>query len=335
MRRLLSVVAFLSMILFSVDSISSAAFAAKSGDSQKVVKWKMGHVASADHPWHKIALKFADLVKQKTNGQLIITVYPNSELGSEMDVLNGILSGTMEMTMSGETLANWTPYADLVAAYYAYDNEDHVIRTINSEVGQTIKEQIEKAGFKPLFYSLRTPRNLTANKPIRTPADVKNLRLRLSNTPLAIKCWSSLGVNVNVMPLSEVFTALNQGVIDAQENPYDLIYTNSFYEVQKYVNETEHVYSYIYFLCGVNQFNALPENVKESVLEAAKEVQLYSNELYYHSKDGYKELCIDKGMIIVSDVQRDEFAKAMQPAIKEYFDGETYALYEKIRSMAH
>ena len=164
--------------------------------------------------------------------------------------------------MGSSSRLNGTPYA--------YKNEAHIQKVLESESGQKIKTQIEEAGFKPLMYQLRSPRNLTSNKPITTPEEARGIKLRLSNTPLAIKCWEAVGANVNVMALNEVFTALNQGVIEAQENPYDMIYNSSFYEVQKYANETEHVVGYLFFAVGTKQFNDLPEDMQAQVTEAAK-----------------------------------------------------------------
>ena len=330
MKKLMAVLLVVALM------VSLVACTSKDGEevtASDPIVWKLGHVSNADHHWHKVSEKFSELVKEKTDGGLIIDIYPNSELGSEVEVLNGILSGTVDMTMSGETLSNWAPMADLVAAPYAYNDEEHLINSINSDVGQTIRDQIEEAGFKPLFYNLRTPRNLTSNKPVRTPADARNIKMRLSNTPLAIACWSAIGANTNVMSLNEVFTALNQGVIEAQENPYDLIHSQSFYEVQDYVNETEHVFSYIYFVVGVNQFNNLSSDMQASVLEAAEEVQEFANDLYFETKDDYKNLVIENGMEIISDVDKDAFREAMTPAIREYFDDEIYSLYEQIVEM--
>lgn len=180
------------------------------------------------------------------------------------------------------------------------------------------------------MYQLRSPRNLTSNKAISTPDDARGLKLRLSNTPLAIKCWEAVGANVNVMALSEVFTALNQGVIDSQENPYDMIFNSSFYEVQKFANETEHVVGYLFFVVGDKQFKALPEDMQAQVLEAAAESQEFINKLYFDTKDDFKKKLIEKGMQINSNVDKDAFRAAMEPAIKGYFDEESYKVYEKI-----
>lgn len=314
------VLAFVLILTLALTTLGAA----------QATTWKLAHVSNTDHNWHKLSLRFAELVKEKTGGSLEIVVYPNSQLGSEPDVLNSIQMGTCDMTMSGESLSAFAPEAELCAAYFAFDNEDHLKRVITGEIGQKIKDSITSAGFMPLMYTLRTPRMLTSNTPISKPEDCKGLRLRLSNTAQAIACWNAVGCNTQVMGLSEVFTALNQGVIDAQENPYDLIYDNSFYEVQKYANETAHVFGFIFFVVGVNQFNALTEAEQAAVLEAAQEAQVYGDELYQSSKDTYKNLLIEKGMQINSDVDRDAFRDAMTPVLKDFFTPDIYALYEEI-----
>lgn len=298
--------------------------------ADKPVVWKLSDIVTEDHNWNVGAKEFARLVEEKTGGKVKIDIYPNSELGSEMEALNGILSGTVDMTISGESMANWAPLADLLAAPYAYKNEEHIEKVLQSPTGDKIKAQLEEKGFKPLMYQLRTPRNLTSNKPVSTPEEARGLKLRLSNTPLAIKCWEAVGCNVNVMALSEVFTALNQGVIDAEENPYDMIYNSSFYEVQKYANETEHVVGYLFFVVGEKQFNSLSEELQKEVLEAASEAQEYINKLYFDTKDDYKEKLIEKGMTINEKVDKEAFRKTMEPAIKEYFDEDSYKVYEEI-----
>lgn len=305
---------------------------AEQGSNEKIV-WKFGHVANEDHPWHKIALKFNELLEEKTNGRLSLEIYPNSTLGSEADVLNGITLGTADMTMTGGSFEPYAASAALLEAPWAYNDEEHVKKMLESEVGDTIRSDFEKAGFKPLFYSLRTPRNLTSNKPINTPADMKNMKIRVANSPLSVAMWTKAGAAPTSIALSETFTALSQGVVDMQENPYDMIYTNSFFEVQKYVNETQHVFSSIFYVVGMDQYNALPDDLKKAVDEASVEIQEYANQLYYETKDDYKKLCEEKGMIVNTDVDREAFKEAMLPAIKDFFKPEVYALYEKIQAL--
>jgi tripartite ATP-independent transporter DctP family solute receptor len=302
---------------------------AAGADAGKIV-WKFGHVANEDHPWNKVAQRFSEIIETNSGGRLALEIYPNSTLGAEADVLNGIALGTADMTMTGGSFEPYAPVAALLEAPWAYRDENHVKMMLESEIGERIYADFKKAGFIPLFYNLRSPRNLTSNSPVKTPADIKNVKMRLSQTPLQVAMWSAAGASTTSIALAETFTALGQGVVNMQENPYDLIYSNSFFEVQKYANETEHIFSSILYVVGEKQFNALPEDVQKIVLDASKEIQQYANDLYFETKDTYKNLCVENGMQINSDVDKVAFKEVMVPAVKSFFKDDIWELYEKI-----
>lgn len=297
---------------------------------EKIV-WKFGHLGNEDHIWNQTALKFAELVNEKTDGVIEVKVYPNEQLGNEMEVLNMIQSGTADVGISGESMQNWAPKAALMAVPYAFRDTEHMKSVIDSDLGGEISAQIaEKVGVKPIYYHLRAPRNLTTNEPVRTPEDVKGLKMRVPNVPLFVDAWKAVGAQPQVMAFSEVFTGLQQGVIGAQENPYDLIYSAGFYEVQKYVNETEHVNGWVYVVLGQSQFDALTDDLKAAVTEAAAETQAFADQLFYDEIAGYKQKVQDEGMTIVDDVDKAAFQKAMEPAVKESLDEEQFDLYQRI-----
>lgn len=321
-----TVVCALMLLLTACGSNSSK----DSADSGETIKWKLGHLADENHIWHKTALKFADLVKEKTDGKLEITVYPNNALGGETDTINSIKAGTVDMVISGETLQNWAPKAALMAAPYAFRDLDHVKKVVEGEIGKEIEAEIkEKAGLTPLYYHTRAPRNLTSNRPITKPEDLDGFRMRVPNVPLFLSVWEAAGAKPQVMDFNEVFTGLQQNVIEGQENPVDLIYSAAFYEVQKYVNKTEHVYSWIYVLVGNKQFESLSDEMKDAVLSAAKEAQAYGEELFETEVAEYEKKLKEEGMEFV-EVDQDAFREAMKPAIQKNLTPEQYELYEKI-----
>lgn len=297
---------------------------------EKVVEWKFGHLADENHIWHKTAQKFADLVEEKTDGSMKIKIYPNNSLGGETDTINAIQAGTADMVISGETLQNWAPKAALMAVPYAFRDLDHVKTVVEGGIGDQIEAEItEEAGLIPLYYHTRAPRNLTSNKPITTPEDLKGFSMRVPNVPLFLDVWGAAGAKPQVMDFNEVFTGLQQGVIDGQENPVDLIQSAAFYEVQKYVNRTEHVYSWIYVLVGEKQFAALNEDQQKAVQEAAVEAQAFGEELYNSEITQIEDELKAEGMEFV-DVDQDAFREAMIPAIKKSLKPEQYELYEQI-----
>ncbi len=208
---------------------------------------KLGHLANEDNIWNKAAVKFGEELKSLTNGRIEVQVFPNESLGKEMDLINGMQLGTVDMTITGESLQNWAPMAALLAVPYAYKSIEHMDAVASGKIGDQIKAQIiEKAKIRPIAYFARGPRNLTSNRPIKSPADLNGLKMRVPNVPLFVDVWKALGAKPTPMAFSEVFTSLQNGTIDAQENPLALIKSASFFEVQKYVNKTEHVRSWIY-----------------------------------------------------------------------------------------
>lgn len=308
---------------------------AGNADSQpEKIVWKFGYLANEQHIWHKTAQEFARLVDEKTNGRLEIKLYPNEQLGSEMDTLNMIRDGSADMTISGESMQNWAPKAALIATPYAFRDMDHMVKAIEGEIGKEISDQIiDKVGVTPIYYHLRSPRNLTSNKPIRNLADLKGFKMRVPNVPVFLEAWKAAGAQPQAMAFSEVFTALQQNVIDGQENPYDLILSGGLHEVQKYVNETEHVLGWIYVVVGNKQLNSLPDDIRAAVLEAAQEVQVYGEELFQADTELCKKQLQEKGMEIITDVNKQEFIDAMVPAVMNCLNEEQKDLYERIMNM--
>jgi|SRR5690625_5178218 len=204
----------------------------ESSSSGDVIKWKLGHLSDENHIWHDTSLKFADLVNEKTDGEIEITVYPSNTLGGETDTINAIQAGTADLVISGETLENWAPKAALLATPYAFRDMEHVQKVVEGELGEEIAEEIkEKAELTPLFYLTRAPRNLTSDEPIKSVEDIKGFKMRVPNVPLFLDSWDAVGAKPQVMDFNEVFTGLQQNVIDGIEYPVDLIQSGALYEV--------------------------------------------------------------------------------------------------------
>ncbi|QSX09198.1 TRAP transporter substrate-binding protein [Alkalibacter rhizosphaerae] len=301
------------------------------GEEVQSIEWKLGHLGNDTHIWNVTALKFAELVSEKTDGQITVTVYPNESLGNEIDTINMIQSGAADMVISGESMQNWAPTAAMMAVPYAFNGEAHMRSVVEGDIGREIEDEItEKVGLVPLYYHVRAPRNLTSNKPISTPADLAGFKMRVPNVPLFVEAWKAAGASPQVMAFSEVFTALQQNVIHGQENPYDLIHSANFNEVQEYVNETEHVYGWIYVLVGEAQFNELTEANKAAVREAAAEAQEFGDGLLEEEIARYKQELQDRGMKINSDVDKAAFQEAMAPAVQEFLDEAQLDIYNRI-----
>ncbi len=245
------------------------------------VTLKLGHLANEENIWHKASLKFAEEVNTLTEGRVAVEVYPNESLGKEIDVINGMQLGTADMTITGESLQNWAPTAALLALPYAYKSLEHMDEVASGEIGKQIEEEIiAKAAIRPLTYFARGPRNLSASREITKPEDLNGFRLRVPNVPLFVAAWQAIGANPTPMAFSEVFTSLQNGTIDGQENPLALFKSGGFYEVQKVINKTEHVRSWIYLTISEMSWEKLSEADQAALMEAAKRTQAYERELF-------------------------------------------------------
>lgn len=276
---------------------------------------KLGHLANEDNIWNKAAVKFGEELKSLTNGRIEVQVFPNESLGKEMDLINGMQLGTVDMTITGESLQNWAPMAALLAVPYAYKSIEHMDAVASGKIGDQIKAQIiEKAKIRAIAYFARGPRNLTSNRPIKSPADLNGLKMRVPNVPLFVDVWKALGAKPTPMAFSEVFTSLQNGTIDAQENPLALIKSASFFEVQKYVNKTEHVRSWIYLTISDITWKKLSADDQKAVLEAAARAQKYERELFIIDDKNLVGELQSKGMTFV-EVDGKAFADSAKDAV--------------------
>jgi len=321
-------------LLVAATLLASLVFSAAAlAEKKPEFTLKLGHLANTEHTWHKGSVKFAELVEQKTGGRVVVQVFPSEQLGKEMEVIGNIQSGIVDMLITGESMMNWAPLCGLIAVPYMIRDSAHMEKIVEGEIGQAIeKEVIEKVRLRPVAWFERGARNLTSNREIKKPEDLNGLKLRVPNVPLFVATWEALGAKPTPMAFSEVFTSLQQGIIDGQENPYDLIKSASFFEVQKFVNKTEHVRGWIYLVIGEDRFQSMPEDIRKAVLEAGKEAQAYERELFRAEQNQLIKDLQDKGMTFV-EVDKAAFMKAAEPAVLGFLSPELQEMYKKIISI--
>ncbi|MDN3722007.1 TRAP transporter substrate-binding protein [Roseibium salinum] len=293
---------------------------------------KLGHPANEQNSWHQASVKFGEELARLTDGRIEVQVFANESLGKEIDLINGMQLGTADMTITGESLQNWAPKAALLAVPYAYSSTEHMDEVASGEIGDQIEQQIiEKAQIRPIAYFARGPRNLTSNRPIESPDDLEGLKMRVPNVPLFVDVWKALGANPGPMAFSEVFTSLQNGTIEAQENPLALIRSANFHEVQKYVNLTEHVRSWIYLTIAESTWNKLSKEDQDAVMEAARIAQAHERELFNASLQEDREFLESKGMTFV-EVDGPAFQAAAKDAVLQNVNDEIKPIVEDLFS---
>jgi len=294
---------------------------------------RLGHQANEQDIWHRSALHFAHVLDSLSEGRIEVRVHPAEQLGPELDMIRSIRAGVVEMTITGESMQNWAGITALLAVPYLIRDSDHLKQVVEGEIGQEIAdEMIRKIGVRPVGYFERGPRHLTSNRPINQPEDLAGIILRVPNVPLFVQVWQALGAKPTPMTFSEVFTALQQGTVEAQENPFALIYSAGLYEVQKYLNLTRHVTSWIYVVIGEKQFQALPEDLQEKVLEAGKRMQQFHEKEFVKQEELLRHQLEDKGMQFV-EPDIEAFRKKAEAAVLDALPEAYRLLYKEITEL--
>jgi tripartite ATP-independent transporter DctP family solute receptor len=250
------------VLMGSVCLISLAGF---SRAEAEVIQMKFAHYAEETHPGHLAAKQFAARVEERTKGQVKITIYPANVLGSPPEQCEQVRLGAIDMNLPTQgALDKYVKAFSVVMLPFVYDDYDHVHRTLDGPSMNWFAPLAEKAGFIVLSNWEWGFRNLTNNKhPVLTPDDVKGLKIR---TPPEIQlqaAMEALGAIVTKIAFPEVYMALAQNVVDGQENPIAVIYHNKFYEVQKYLSLTRHVYNNMVHVVSTKSWAKLtPEQQK-------------------------------------------------------------------------
>ena len=247
-------------------------------------------------------MTWIDTVEAESGGTIQIDLYPDSQLASGTDaIVNGIQTGAFEVAHF--TTGNWASYSNAFAELnvpYLYTNYDEVHSILDGEIGQAMKDQLERdvSGIKPLAYISIGFRQVTASKPIHSVADMKGLKIRTMDDALQIAAMEAMGCTVTSVNISELYSALQTKMIDAQENPLSTIYSNKFYEVNPYCCLTNHSYTSTFVFMNADVYNSLSDNQKAAIEKANEAATAASKTAAEAAEVEYQELLEAEGMTI-------------------------------------
>ena len=232
------------------------------GASGETYTWRIAHNNAEDSQWQLNLLELSDLVEEASGGQLVIELYPNSQLGDDTAMCEMIRNGSLDMMVtSGEVPGRWYSPANLMAMPYLFKDLDHLERCIYGEPGEIMANGLSEAGLGVFDYWLRANRQILSKEPIETLDDMQGLKIRVPETDIWIKSMEALGANPTPVAFSESFTALQQGVVDAIENPLSAMYTMRFHEVCPNLALTNHTVCCATVLYNEDNYAKLPENL--------------------------------------------------------------------------
>lgn len=274
----------------------------------------LAHSLPTTHPVHGAIIYFADKVKENSGGNLEVKVYPNSQLGSEREVLELVQIGSVGMTkVSAGTMANFSPKYRVLGIPYMFEDEDHAWRVLEGEIGQEILESGQEYYLHGLvFYDAGSRSFYTKNKPIRTAEDVHGMKLRVMNDQLAIEMVNMLGGSATPMSFGELYTALQQGVVDGAENNAPSVVSSNHYEVCKYYCLDRHTLLPDVLVIGTSVWNTLNEEERSWVTEAAEQSLVVQKKLWKEAVENDMKFLREQGMEII-EPDAESFRKATQP----------------------
>ena len=235
--------------------------------------------APIDHQSQTL-VKFGELTEQYSKGRLKVDVVVGGVLGGERDVAEGIQIGTVDGAILGGILQNFDPAMSILEFPFLFKNDDHVRAVMEGPVGEKIRSRlIAKTGVRILSHVTRTPRELTTKKPVKSLADIKGMKIRVPEMEAHLETWRALGATPTPLAFTEVYTALQLGTVDGQENPLGVIYANKFYEVVDYLAITDHLVGFMMIVMNDGKFNKLDPSLRQALGQAAVEASRFNDEL--------------------------------------------------------
>ena len=291
-------------------------------------------LVAEDHTWYRAFAYFGEILEERSGGRIVLETYPSEQLAKEIEAIRMIQTGVIDMTSTSSLLSNWTEIMTFCEMPFFMESMEMADSLLAGELGARIEEaMIRDTGLRPVGYFQAGPRHLTSNRPIRHPDDLTGLVIRIPNIPAFVTAWDALGAKATPIAFSEAFTSLQQGVINAQENPLPLTKMAGFYEVQEYVDLTSHVFGWTHPVIGEKQFQAMPPDLQEIFLACARDMQDYERELFNANADETRRFLEEAGMTFV-EVDRPAFEAKCGDAVYNTLSPDMQALYRRLKPAA-
>jgi C4-dicarboxylate-binding protein DctP len=294
---------------------------------QKTLKYAHFQPARDDQPKHKAALAFKEYVEKNTNGAIKVEIFAASQFGNEAATMEGLKLGTLEMAVAHDgAIASVYKGIGVLGIPYLYDNHAHAWRVYDSSFGTELGEDmLKKSGIRMLGIADNGVRHFTNSaRPINSPADMKGMKMRIQPSPVFKALVESLGASASAIPWAELPTALQQKVVDGQENGVTNILAASLYQYQKYITLDGHVYSIHAYLINDKFFKGLTPEQQKVVVDGAKIARDIHRKMTSDQDLAAKEILTKNGMQVteLSPAQVEPFRKLAQPPVVEWVNKE-------------
>lgn len=313
---------------------AAATPAVNSGAPAKVTTLRLGHIANPDQAVGKATLEFARLVGEKSKGELKVEVFPSSQLGGADQLHEKVRVGSLEMALlSVANLGDTNNQYMIVETPFVWASQDHLRKVMDGKIGSGMAEKY-KATAKATILSQawdRSARELMTVKPINSVADVQGLKLRIPNDPVYTAAWQLLGAKPTSMALTEVYTSIQQKVVDGVEVPVDYMVSNSFYQVAKNLTMIDYIRGTQAIVINDKLYSGLPKNLQDALVSAAAEAAKINNDLTVKSVESDIKKMTDGGAVM-SKPDLAPWMEKVKPVYAQFESKWGKGLYEDIQA---
>ena len=314
MKKIIALTLVLATVLFAFAGCGKS-----DAQADKNVSLKLGFQANASSSEYKAAELLAQKANEYSNGTITIEIFPGGQLGDDRAMLDQVAAGALDMTFA-ETgrLGLWEPELEIFGYPFAFDDYDHLVRTLNeTEYGKGIYSKLEARGWKILADAYNGTRQTTSNKPIESIEDMKGMKLRVPNAEANLAFANYSGAAATPMPFADVYLALKTNAVDGQENPLSTIDAQKFYEVQDYCALTGHIINDNNYIISKIVFDKLSPAQQEAITKATVEAAQFHTETFQNDEATLLEKFEENGMTITSP-DKAPFREACAPMYDEY-----------------
>ncbi|MBG6159896.1 tripartite ATP-independent transporter DctP family solute receptor [Labrenzia sp. EL_159] len=285
---------------------------------------RIGHGANEQYHMHRALLHFEEQVETGSNGEIDVQIFPSSQMGPDREMIESVQAGVLEMAVSPSSFfAGWDQAFAVIELPYMYSSKDIALDVLNGDAGGQMLARLSEQGLVGLGWLENGLRHVTNNvRPIESPGDLEGVKLRTMKVPAHVATFEALGANPTPMNFGEVYSALQQGVIDGQENPVALIDSQRFYEVQKHVSLTGHVFTVYIPVISEAFFSGLSAEHQQLLRDAMASAESYQQDLVNSEEAGQLQKIREAGVNVVdlTAKQRQVFSDQTESVRAAYRD---------------
>lgn len=319
MKKYLLFILLIPFILLGCQNSTGNSATGEEAESAETINIKLAHGGDPGHPWDDASKQFAEQVEEESDGQIVVQTYTAGQMGNDQELLESTASGSLEMSVvASMAMSGFEPSLQIFDLPYLFPNVETAYDVLDGEIGEEVASVLIDKGVRSLEYWENGYRNISNSKhPIESVEDLKGLKIRVPQTPALISWLEKVGAIPTQISYTELYTALQQGAVDGQDNGIFLTHSAKYYETQDYYSLTEHIYSPALLLINEEFFQSLSEEHQEIITTAAAEARDYQRQLDAERESELLEQMEEEGLE-VKELPAEEIEKFKDSAQSVY-----------------